>query len=171
MFGEVTRLPRPEPKLTLVEQLDAAALKVLNKYNPLSVAYDREYAGLIYGTPDGVGATPAVPGGFCGGGPCSSNPLAALQYVPKDAIILADYDTHGEYNPLKPNISYEYFSEPDVDAINEMQNASYPNYLGGCLGTPGGAAYFYEAGGPLNISNYTVERIKQIQIYIGPIAN
>ena len=66
-------------------KLDRVALEALNKYNPLSVAEDREYAGLLYGTTEGVFATPGIPGDFCQGGPCGSNPWAALEYVPEGA--------------------------------------------------------------------------------------
>ncbi len=148
--------------------LDRAALKALNKYNPLSVAEDREYAGLIYATTDGTFATLGLPGGSCHGGPCGSNPWAALAYVPKDAVILADYHTHGRYNPAQPSISYEYFSDSDVYGIN-IDASKYPSYIGGYLGTPSGKAFFYQAGS-LNIIPYTVENIKRAQRYVGPIA-
>lgn len=155
---------------SLQRRMDRAARGVLDEYNPLSVAEDQEYAGLIYQTEGGsVKSTPGIPGGLCEGGPCGSNPWDALPHVPEGATILADWHTHGAFNPAQPDISYEYFSSGDVRGINSDANR-YPDYRGGYLGTPAGRAYFYQAG-TLNYTDYSVQRIQEVQRRVGRIRN
>jgi hypothetical protein len=151
-------------------KMDRETRRALNKYNPLSVAEDQECAGLTYETKEGrVRSTPGVPGGECGGGPCSSNPWDAMKHVPEGAIVLADWHTHGAYNPKQPDISYEYSSSGDVRGINS-DGSQRPGYRGGYLGTPKGRAYYYPAGS-LNYADYSVEAIKRIQRPVGRIRN
>ncbi len=149
-------------------EADRVAREALNTANPTSVASDTEYGGLVYELPGGsFGATPAVAGTPCSGGPCGVDPWQALSLVPSGATVRGDYHTHGAFNPSQPGISYEYFSHGDWSGIN-ADAARNPSYLGGYLGTPSGRAYFYKPG---SLTRYTPAGMQAAQRSIGTIAN
>lgn len=140
--------------------------------NPLSVSENREYGGLIYESEIGIYATDAVKGDHCTAVDCSVDTWNAMVFVPEGATVIADYHTHGAYQKSEwpfPESSNDYFSQVDVIAINRDANI-HPGYLGGYLGTPGGGVYYYAAG-VMNEWSYTIEKIKDMQRYVGNTSN
>ncbi|HEU4881014.1 MAG TPA: RHS repeat-associated core domain-containing protein [Longimicrobium sp.] len=147
-------------------EADRVAREALDRVNPISVAADVEYAGLIYEMPDGTFGTTAAVGGLpCNGSPCGSDPRHARGLVPAGATVRGDYHTHAAYNASQPNISYEYFSGGDWAGIN-ADGARLSSYLGGYLGTPSGQAYFYAPG---SLATYSPAGMQGIQRSIGTI--
>ena len=104
-----------------------AARRILNEVNPLSVAENREYGGLIFRNPDGsYSNTEPVTG---------DNDSVLIPFaVPAGTQRVALFHTHAAFDPRYDN---ENFSPTDINSANRANLDSY-------LGTPAGAFKLYD---------------------------
>ena len=130
---------------------DQAAKAALNLANPLSVAENREYAGLIYREPNGrYNYTLPLRGDATGSHPWSA-PL------PPGAVEVGWYHTHGDYSlsdpsvgpamatpgvrrtssPMQDGFNSDNFAPMDVDLAEQVPNSK------AYLGTPSGQFKVY----------------------------
>ena len=104
-----------------------AAKAAVSEVNPVSIASNREYAGVIYKNADGTYSyTPAVKG--------EGHDVDLPLVCPSDTILVAFYHTHGAETP---EYDEEHFSNEDkVVAIVKEINAY--------LGTPSGYLKYFD---------------------------
>ena len=126
----------------------AAANDALNFANPMSIAMNSEYAGLLYQDPASgmYYAMPPIPTGVEG------NPAIHLPLVGGQGFIpVGDYHTHGNYCTAQHTATdkahdvfrSDLFSDPDRDWARSIIN-QYPGWMR-YLGTPSGL-YFQLSG-------------------------
>ncbi len=127
---------------------DDAARRVLPNANKLSIKHNREFGGFIYESNGKYFATKPIPGSSD-----KFKPADALPQVPKDANIVGDYHTHGDYSkkvgPVgkekivrtiksEDMLNSDEFSLSDrmfnMNMANTTGNSNYSSYLG----TPSG---------------------------------
>jgi RHS repeat-associated protein len=133
-----------------------AALDALKYINPISIAKNAEYAGLIYFSGGHFYATNPVEGTLDSSAPWNSVAKQAL--LNAGGVPVGDYHTHGDYtddngNPAaKENSSYDddHFSPTDetnskgwAQMVSNVygSNSQYESYLG----TPSGQFYQYNS--------------------------
>ncbi|MFG5912219.1 RHS repeat-associated core domain-containing protein, partial [Escherichia coli] len=121
---------------------DDAARAALNKYNPMSIFKNREYGGIIYRAKDGsYGYTR----GRLGKGRTAPSMSASSNRIPKDATIVGQYHTHGDYSDVNFNRTAQSgdhwnsdsFSLQDIN-VHRGLGTQNPTYDSSYLGTPSG---------------------------------
>ncbi|MFC4159050.1 RHS repeat-associated core domain-containing protein [Chitinimonas lacunae] len=95
---------------------DDVARQVLSIANKKSLAKNKEYGGLIYKKGGKYFATIPIPGTER-----SFKPGLALPQVPKGAVIVGDYHTHGDYSLKKPNGDIVRTSNPAQDVFKSEE--------------------------------------------------
>ena len=117
---------------------DEAARAALNAANPLSIAENREYTGMIYRGADGqYYATNPQAAGLAGGS-------LPVDQVPAGATETGFYHTHADYSladgtrtdAAHDEFDSEHFSQTDIDTANS-RGAGDPSYRS-YLATPSG---------------------------------
>lgn len=105
-----------------------AAFDVLNRVNPLSVAENREYGGLVVINPDGsYSPTDTVIGD-------NDSVTIPFSLVPTGSTVTASVHTHAAFDPRYDN---ENFSQTDLESDRSSMTNGY-------LATPGGQFKFHD---------------------------
>ncbi|GIW44743.1 MAG: hypothetical protein KatS3mg077_2025 [Candidatus Binatia bacterium] len=128
---------------------DSAALAVLTRVNPQSIAENTEYGGLIYRERDGFfDFTPPL-----GGTPNAVELEPAYALLPTGAQVTGFYHTHADYGwnfggtivrgagPVD-GFGSDFFSLPDLRTFHSV--AEWKDFFRGYLGTPSGALKAYD---------------------------
>jgi RHS repeat-associated protein len=118
-----------------------------NKYNPESVAQNREFSGIAYSIDGGpIEVTEGFEGQQCPSGAkaCSGFPYGTIKryYVPEGAQINALVHSHGAPAGAG-NTSFEHFSPKDA-WLNDSYASEFPSseFYGSFLATPNGQVTF-----------------------------
>ena len=145
--GDSIRDRRAQADRANLEQRAAiVAKRVLKRYNQRSIDENREFGGLIFVYMGQISSTPPKAGDTCTEAKCEVNTWDQMVFVPAGANVIASFHTHGAPGPSGNN-GGEAFSVDDARGQFTVgrQSAAFPGYLGGYLGTPGGAMYFIRA--------------------------
>jgi RHS repeat-associated protein len=129
----------------------AAALDVLNFINPVSMASNAEYAGLIYSVNGSYYATPPVKGTVDSSDPL--NPRSRQVVHDASGMPVGEFHTHGNYSKMVNGVpaitnkegsdySDDCFSKQDKDNA-KFRSGFFKPYTS-YLGTPSGQFYQYD---------------------------
>ncbi len=154
--------------------LDEKAIEALNAANPQSIAGNVEYGGLLYKLDGKYYFTAAIMGN--GNTVTTDQLLAVYDSLPKGALAVGEYHTHGDYSKIsrrtgrpvrvsrasRDQYNSNNFSGSDKLRYSQIYNgliSANPNVSGlnwfGYLGTPSGAFKAYDSAAGSEYDIYT----------------